>query len=382
MIPGRGQNNIQRRIYTRILEQRPNPPAPGLETDWELLLLAGHNGIGHLDIFRDDRVAENYYTHRGDSFHHPAAGDRSKFWAFLRENLQGEVVDLDAADIAEILGPTPSVGGMIPKVLVAIPEGAGWNGSFAAPGTTEINGTPYLDVVLKIEPMEYQGVLALEALCLDWHRRLDFEVPRFWQCEQDGMRLLAIERFDRTPEHRPIPLESLFSLFAIGDREFQETADIDMDELGRRIEVLGEVIHLDVRATQREIYRRFVLAFFTGNGDMHLENLSLLGGPEQARLAPVYDPAPMRAWPRHNTRSAIPLSFEGTKGMGEVLLKLAASFGVSTSHAKELISTTLEATEAYLEALQQLPDVPANRIKYLLGVLTREREQFSLPTIF
>ena len=62
---------------------------------------------------------------------------------------------------------------------------------------------------------------------------------------------------------------------------------------------------------QAEAYRRFVLALLTGNGDMHLQNMSVLGTGEDVAQSPIYDPAPMRAYrgrPSYDLLSALPFS--------------------------------------------------------------------------
>lgn len=378
MLPGHGPHNIQRRIYTRILEKRPNPPAPGLETDWEILLLAGHNGIGHLDVFRDDRAAQAAYARHPESQLSP--GTRHALWESVRHELRNEVDDVGAELLARLIGPTPSVGGMIPKLLVAIPDAPEWDGRFAPPGTPNMDDRPCTEVVLKIEPMEYRGVLTLEAFCLDLHHRLGFEVPRHWLRIIDGMTVLAVERFDRTPERRPVPLESLFSVFAVGDRYFQETADVDLAEVGHRITRLGQVCNLDVSATLHALYRRFLVAFFTGNGDLHLENLSLLGDPADVVLAPVYDPAPMRAWSRHNTRSAIPIVFDDRiGGLRENYIALGRAFDLSPNQAAAIIDETHAATRDYIDDIMALETVPIENRRFLAGVLREERPRMMTP---
>lgn len=385
LIPGNGRNNIQRRIYTRVLDKGDYDIAAGFDTNWELLLLAGHNGIGHIDIFRDDRVAEKWYESKTE--HHEIIGKRSNFWHSIKQDIQDissndpDIYDLESEDIVELLGPTPSVGGMIPKLLVAIPDKPDWNGSFAAPGTQQVQQQKYVDVLLKIEPREYRGVSALEACCLDWHKKLEFRVPRYWRTQLDGMNLLAIERFDRTNDGIPIPMESFFSVFASGDKNFQETADTDLQEIGDRITKLASVVNMDTNSIRQEIYRRFVVAFFTGNGDMHLENLSFLGGPNKVELAPVYDPAPMRAWAQHNTRSAIPINFDNDiGGILENLIAVGTAFGFSLNEAKELFHYYEQATRHYTENIMELQDVPEQRRKNLHNVLQKERSILNLPT--
>ena len=372
MLPARNETNIQRRLYTRILEKQENPPQPGLDTDWEILLLSAHNGIGHLDVFRDDRVADHYY-HDPEQRH--LLTSRSAYWKQIQAEIQNTVYDIDENEMLDAFGPTPSVGGMIPKLLVSIPDVADWKGEFASPGTKEVAGIKYVDVILKVEPMGYEGVLALEALCLEVHRELGFDVPQFWLASIDGMRVLAIKRFDRSVEGYPIPMESFFSVFAIGDKYFQSNQDTDLEEMAHRIARLGKVANLDVRTTQQELYRRLVVAFLTGNGDLHLENLSFLGGAEEVKLSPVYDPAPMRAWSRHNTRFAIPLVFDDNiGGLRENLIQLGTAYQYSRKQAENVIEELVEQTRSYTSKVDALINVPENNKHLLIETINKERD--------
>jgi serine/threonine-protein kinase HipA len=372
MLPARNETNIQRRLYTRILEKREQPPKPGLDTDWEILLLSAHNGIGHLDVFRDDRVAEHYY-HDPEQRH--LLTSRSAYWKQIQAEIQNTVYDIDEKELLDAFGPTPSVGGMIPKILVAIPDTADWKGEFASPGTRKVDGTRYIDVILKVEPMGYEGVLALEALCLEVHRELGFEVPQFWSTAIDGMRVLAIKRFDRSSDGYPIPMESFFSVFAIGDKYFQSNQDTDLEEMAHRIARLGKVANLDVRATQQELYRRIIVALFTGNGDLHLENLSFLGGAEDVRLSPVYDPAPMRAWSRHNTRFAIPLVFDDDiGGLKANLIQLGSAYQYTRKQAEALIEEIADKTKNYTARVDLQTNVPEHNKHLLIETINKERE--------
>ncbi|WJW76601.1 HipA domain-containing protein [Thiohalobacter sp. IOR34] len=371
LLPGDTPGNLQRRVLTALLARQPTPPRPGFETEWALLLLAGHGGIGHLDVFADDLQARDWYERQ------PAGGEaigrRSAVWRFVREEVRQTAHSVDPDVISDLLGPTPSVGGMIPKLLAAIPDTADWDGRFAAPGTERIGPQACVEVVLKVEPPQYEGVLALEGLCLDIHRELGFEVPRHWLAEVDGLRLLAVERFDRDTHGRPLPMESFLSVMAAGNHRVFGTGDTELSAVGRMLERLATLVDLDRRVAQREVYRRFVLAFCTGNGDLHLENLAFLGGPEAVRVAPVYDPAPMRAWPRHNLRSAIPIAFEPGIGLGDNLVALGHAFGLSQREAAEILVDILERTADYGERLMALETVPAGRRENLARLIAEER---------
>lgn len=374
MLPARNETNIQRRLYTRILEKSELAPKPGLDTDWEILLLSAHNGIGHLDIFRDDRVAENYYNNPEQR---NLLTSRSAYWKQIQAEIKNTVYDIDESELLDAFGPTPSVGGMIPKILVAIPDSENWQGEFSSPGTTDVDGRCYVDVILKIEPMGYEGVLALEALCLDVHRELGFDVPKYWLSEIDGMRVLAIKRFDRLQHNGqsyPIPMESFYSVFAVGDKYFQSNSDTDLEEIAHRIARLAKVANIDVRATLHEIYKRLVVALFTGNGDLHLENLSFLGGASNVSLSPVYDPAPMRAWSRHNTRFAVPLIFDNEiGGLRENVIKLGEAYQYTKKQAANIIDEIAEKTKSYSERVEELKDVPEKNKRLLIDIVKKER---------
>ncbi len=369
LIPGNNPRNLQRRHYLDLLRrQSGREPPPGIETEWQLLLLGGHGGIGHIDVFADDLTAARWYDHNPP----PAAADaerrsaQSELWRMIKREVLDENLDFDPQIIEEALGPTPSVGGMIPKLLVSLdPEAE--RPRFFPPDTPGMR-----NVVLKIEPPEYNGLLDLEALCLRIHRDAGFATPDWQRLDHGGLRLLAVTRFDRDAEARPLPMESLFSVIATGDHHFRETADILLEELGAVIDRLGQVAALPAD-TNEHLYRRFLLALLTGNGDLHLENLSLLGGLDDCRWAPVYDPAPMRAWPRHNLVSAIPFDASGHDDHGAFFIDLGRRFGLSSRRVQRCVSDALAATEGYADAVMALPQVPKRQREQLRNIALRER---------
>jgi serine/threonine-protein kinase HipA len=215
-----------------------------------------------------------------------------------------------------------------------------------------------VEAIVKIESPDYPGLLALEALCLDLHRRAGFETPRFWLCEREGLRVLAIERFDRDGAGLPLPMESFFSVMST--QGVAGSTSTEMERVGRMLEVLPTLVGLDGRQAGRTVYGRFLLAILTGNGDMHLENLAFLGGPESVRVAPVYDPAPMRAWPRHDLLSAIPFEIEGD--LRSSLIRLGRAFGLTPRRAEEELARLAALSADYpalVEATQAAPGAGA-----------------------
>jgi serine/threonine-protein kinase HipA len=371
LIPGNNPRNLQRRHYLDILRNKlGREPPPGLETEWQLLVLGGHGGVGHIDVFGDDIAAQTWYasTANARATGHTAggsAGGASELWRMLKRNVLDENVDFDPRVIEQTLGPTPSVGGMIPKLLVSLSHRTEATRYFPPDTANKVN------VVLKVEPPEYAGLLDLEALCLDTHGDAGFETPAYRRYDDDGLRFLAVERFDRVAD-RPVPMESLFSVIATGNHQFRETGDILLEELGGTVSRLSEVTNL-APVTSEQLYRRILMALFTGNGDLHLDNLALLGGLAECRLTPVYDPAPMRAWPRHNLVSAIPFDPSSHIDRGAFFFDLGRSFGLSAIQVRQCIDHALEATSSYAARVQALDRVPLQQRQQLVEIAETER---------
>ena len=119
MIPPNTPGNLQRRVYSEILAKGSSPPAPGFETEWAILMLAGRDGIGHLDVFPSDTEAVSWYSKRDKM--NSVLGGRSGIWRLLKDEIsQSGSIDADTAqELAQIMGPTPTVGGMTTKLLAA-----------------------------------------------------------------------------------------------------------------------------------------------------------------------------------------------------------------------------------------------------------------------
>lgn len=376
LIPGNNPRNLQRRLYLNMLRARlGREPAPGMETEWELLMIGGHGGIGHVDVFRDDLSANRWYESQQERTTQAPIPltDRSDLWGMLRREVLDEHIDFDPRVVIEALGPTPSVGGMIPKMLVSLDLTRPGDGIYAP-------DTPGKDnVLLKVEPPEYAGLLDLETLCLELHREAGFEVPRAIRFDRDGLRMLAIERFDQA-EGGVLPMESLFSIIAMGNHDFRETGDVLLEEIPGVLSALGQVANL-LSGTGEELYKRLLMALLTGNGDMHLDNIALIGGVEDCRLSPVYDPAPMRAWPRHNLVSAIPFDASGYDSHGAFFVALGRGFRLSKPVVRRCVEEVMEVTGGYAERVVGLEAVPLGQREALKGIVLEERRVLVTETL-
>lgn len=358
LIPPKDTDNFQRNLALKYLATQGKPNLSGFDADWEILKVSGHGGIGHIDVFEDDVTAENWYCNAPDHELHEITDELS---FSLKEFMTW--FDDDVELLIQTVGPTPSVGGAIPKLLLSIPS-SGWDGRIGLP-TRQVT-TGVTDVVLKFEQTtRYPGIIELEALALDAHREAGFDVPRFWQCDFKDMPALAIERFDRDSKNRPVFTETLFSILASG-ASINSHYDYRYDLIAQAIDTSAVTIATRHAEANRHLFKRFIMSILTGNGDLHLENLSITASLEGRRFTSVYDPAPMRAYSQHDMLSVMPFGDYGELldgrdepvGFDEAISRFARACGLNKTQLDEIIHTLLANTSNYAERVGKLETVP------------------------
>lgn len=311
LLPPANPGNPQRLIWTRALARTID--LRGMDAmlqEWHLLLLAGRNGLGHLDVFADDDAARAFYSRPALPQIADAAG--ASLWHAFRRLAENDAVEEDVEAIIDAVGPTPGVSGFVPKLLVPIQISAAdnrWSGAMFGAGATP--------AIVKIGA--YPGIVDLEELAYAFHRRAGIDTPRTWTTtlnhQGQALRLLAVERFDRDAQGWPIPVETICSLLQTGNpNRYLSTTDGTMETVA---EVLG-LDRLTANPTQQKqgLFQRLVMALLTGNGDLHTENMALYRHNGVIGQTPVFDPAPMRAYrgypKNHDLLSALP--FDGIGG--------------------------------------------------------------------
>jgi len=282
-------------IGLEYLAKSGKAPAAGDEF-WHLLLLMGRDAIGHLDVFAHDGLAERWYgTTRPERVLGDGA-DRRGIWDSVRDLGLGMIQSQRMDALTDELGPSPpGITGMIPKLLM--PVDAGWLGPDS--------GT--IRALVKTEPLMYAGLLALEERCYRMHEASGCKVPRTWlRSTSSGSPLLVSERFDRKPDGTPIPCESMLSVLHAASRgtvRHRWSAPSATNGVIPRLELVANALSRSpvglAGGQEKEFFKRLCMALATGNSDLHLENISVLGERHEARFTPIYDPAPMRAWPQH-----------------------------------------------------------------------------------
>ncbi|NOQ89548.1 MAG: hypothetical protein GQ549_01235, partial [Gammaproteobacteria bacterium] len=297
LIPPRQTDNFQRNLALKYLQSKHERSfntrdMTSFDTDWEILKVSGHGGIGHLDIFENDTLAENWYSnppvHQLMEITDELGFSLKQFMTWFEEDIEVFI---------QTIGPTPSVGGAIPKLLLSIPE-SGWDGRIGLPTREKTPGI--IDIVLKFEQTtRYPGIIELEMLTLEMHREAGFDVPRYWPCFFKGMPALAIERFDRDQNNTPLCSETLYSILASGT-PLNNHYDYRYDLIAQAIDLSPVEIVSNTVDAKQHLFRRLIMALLTGNGDLHLENLSVTCSSGTKAFSRIYDPAPMRAYAQHD----------------------------------------------------------------------------------
>lgn len=144
--------------------------------------------------------------------------------------------------------------------------------------------------LLKIEPIDYPGLVLNESLHLQAARLLNLPVAESRIVrDRHGAAGLVVSRFDRAWNAdgtvRRLPLEDAAQLMDILPAAKYTVSTEDL------IHAVAQRCAAPVLAT-RSLYLQFLFAWLTGNGDLHAKNISILQRtPGRWEVAPIYDVA-------------------------------------------------------------------------------------------
>lgn len=372
LIPPHQTDNFQRNLALKYLRSKKDKPftsqdTTSFDTDWEILKISGHGGIGHLDVFENDAIAENWYA---NTPRHELMEISDELGFSLKQFMTWFEEDIEV--FIQTVGPTPSVGGAIPKLLLSIPE-SGWDGRIGLPTREKTPGV--IDVVLKFEQTtRYPGIIELETLALEMHRQAGFDVPRYWPCFFKGMPALAIERFDRDLDNTPLCSETLYSILASGvplDNHY----DYRYDLIAQAIDVSPIEFVSNTMDAKQHLFKRLIMALLTGNGDLHLENLSISCNNGIKGFSRIYDPTPMRAYAQHDMLSVMPFGEYGETPEGseqavtlkQAIKRFAKNCGLSKTRRKEIVDDCLAKTSEFSLRVGELKTVPDENKERLIN---------------
>ena len=374
LLPPPGERHFLRALLLRYLDSIGVRPQPGFDTDWEILIRSGHGGIGHLDVFESDEAALHWYatpSRKG------LVELDEKFGFSLKEFMTWYDDEDDSQALIQLLGPTPSLGGAIPKLPLSINR-QGWDGRIGLP--SRFGDLERTDIILKLENSNtYPGIIELETLALDMHREAGFDVPRYWPVEVAGLRALAVERFDRTEQGAPIFMESLYSILASGSRSITNHYSASYDRIGQALDSPRIQLVSDSKQARQYLFERLLMAMLTGNGDLHLENLAIIERDGELRFSPVYDPTPMRAYRIHDMLTPPGMSFgdygdylqegdESAVDFATAINRFAHHLGLRADRYRPIIERLLVATRDYPRRIEALVSLPGDNKRRLTRI--------------
>lgn len=166
-----------------------------------------------------------------------------------------------------------SIGGVQPKFSAVLsPSAQGFE-------VVERNGR----YILKPPHPHFPEVPENEALTMDLARRAGVEVPSFGLVpNSDGTFTYFVSRFDRHGKKGKYAVED-FAQLAQASRNTKYRSSLE------QVATLIEA-HCTFPVVEKvKLWRRVLVAFLTGNEDMHLKNYSLITVKGKIELTPAYD---------------------------------------------------------------------------------------------
>lgn len=224
---------------------------------------------------------------------------------------------------------------------------------------------------LKLKPPEYSRVVENESFFLSYARKLKSRTGIAQTkivTDAKGRSGLLIKRFDRG-----VDASGKLVRYAVEDA-CQVLNKYPADKYNISAEevciALSQLTSRKVVARQ-EIFRQFVYAWLTGNGDLHAKNLSIITQENHGwELSPVYD-IPSTAPYGDNTMA---LTITGKRsGLSKAsLIRFAHTIGLREPAAERVIQKTLKDTQNLIEQVSDI-GFDSHRQRQLIKTLKNRR---------
>ena len=226
--------------------------------------------------------------------------------------------------------------------------------------------------LLKISPPEYPQVVENESFFLKAASRIHASpqvVSHRLVHDATGRSGILIRRFDRYIDEHGIAHR------LAAEDACQLSNRYPSDKYLLTAEQCSEALLTQVfspRIAAPEVFRQFVYAWLTGNGDLHAKNLSIVENRKgQYELSPIYD-IPSTA-PYGDTSMALLLSGKKDGLSRRRFLTFAHNIGVSSRVAEHVLEEVLTGTEHLAEQAREELPFDSHRMKELLKVLKNRR---------
>ena len=205
------------------------------------------------------------------------------------------------------------------------------------------------------------NVMAWEKVALDLAERAGIDVPASRLLDLAGRRVLVVDRFDRTADHRRIGYASAMTMLEASDgdqRSYLEIADV--------------VERVSLRATEElvQLWRRIVFSVLIANTDDHLRNHGFLHvRGDSWRLSPAFDLNPDPSPGQKYLSTAI----DGSDTAASVGLALAVApyFRLSPQAARDVLRDVVAAVSRWQQVAKQhgLADVEIEQMAPAFALL-------------
>jgi serine/threonine-protein kinase HipA len=215
--------------------------------------------------------------------------------------------------------------------------------------------------ILKLNPPEFPHLVENEFFFFRAaaHTRLRLASVELVH-DKRGASGLLVNRFDRISEEgilRPLAVEDACQVLGRwpGDKYVIPTEDA-ITGLARCCRAPG--------VAALELYRLFVFAYLSGNGDLHAKNLAILRDQQgEWRVTPAYDLPSSAVY--GDRAMALPIGGRIRQQLSWLMLRnLSESIGVPGRLAADVVRDQVTAAEMWVEDLSQLP-FDANTIRNL-----------------
>ena len=218
------------------------------------------------------------------------------------------------------------------------------------------------DWILKLDPPEFPHLVQNEAFFLEKATVAGIHTVAA-KVVQDatGADGLKIERFDRQGMHRQAVEDGCQALGLYPADKYRTSTE----------ELIGGLAALcsAPAVAAYEMFRMWVFAYLTGNGDLHAKNLSVVWDPD-GRVSPAYD-VPSTFFYGDTTMAlsvggSISISKNGINALTEIL-------GIRQAAASRVLSEVSESVRTWIDDIDDLPFTDQQLTKFQRVVRLRLR---------
>ena len=292
-------------------------------------VLPDMDSLGLLALVGQSQIGRLRYAAPGM---HPAAAPAQS----LKELLTFEGAEDLFSDLLERYAVYSGVSGVQPKVLLR-------DADLPMSRVTERGAS---HIVKSFDPRTYPELAANEYFCLQAARAAGIAVPTVHL--SGNRRILAVERFDRTPEGTYLGCEDFCVLSAFrAHGRYEGSYELIAKRIGQFVSPENQPKALE------QLFATVALSCAIENGDAHLKNFAVLyENPESpVRLAPAYD---LVSTTVYHARDVLALELGGSKAFPD--RKRLVAFGLQACALNSSrVSNTLRQIEYGVEvALAQI----------------------------